>query len=290
MRALWMPWRDRRSNPIVIGRDDGSGERIPALATTPRSSPCSSSVRPLARPARPALTGGAARCSCRDAREARPARVRPGCGRNGRRFHGVTRGRVHTGDARTFSGAPQSDGAHRRVHTGCRIRPVPACPAASGWPPGSERADEIPIGGKDVARHDQHRTHCGRFPWGRHTRVGTLGARTHRHAVSDAAIRHAVLRDVDRLTEVLGDPVTDVRRAALAGHVGFLLDQLQAHHRLQDEVIWPRVAARAGRTLRRRGQGPGVTRRPRRAVQGAPPHGPAVDRSTLRPGPTCWTP
>lgn len=59
MRALWMPWRDRRSDPIVIGRDDGSGERIPALATTPRSSPCSSSMRQLARPARPALTGGA---------------------------------------------------------------------------------------------------------------------------------------------------------------------------------------------------------------------------------------
>jgi hypothetical protein len=71
---------------------------------------------------------------------------------------------------------------------------------------------------------------------------GTLGSGTHRHAVSDAAIRHAVLRDVDRLTKVLVEPVTDVRRAALAGHIGFLLDQLQAHHRLQDEVMWPRVA------------------------------------------------
>lgn len=69
----------------------------------------------------------------------------------------------------------------------------------------------------------------------------SLGAGTHRHAVADAAIRHAVLRDMDRLMGVLGDPVTVVRRAALAGHISFLLDQLQAHHRLQDEVIWPRV-------------------------------------------------
>ncbi|MGS0685560.1 hemerythrin domain-containing protein [Nakamurella sp. GG22] len=71
--------------------------------------------------------------------------------------------------------------------------------------------------------------------------AAALGSSTHRHAVSDAAIRHAVLRDVDRLTQVLGEPVNDVRRTALAGHIGFLLDQLQAHHRLQDEVIWPRV-------------------------------------------------
>ena len=68
-----------------------------------------------------------------------------------------------------------------------------------------------------------------------------LNTATHRYAVLNAAVRHAVTRDLDRLVDVLDRPVTDVRRAALAQHIGFLLDQLQAHHRVQDEVIWPRV-------------------------------------------------
>ena len=40
---------------------------------------------------------------------------------------------------------------------------------------------------------------------------------------------------------MLADPVTSVRRAALVEHVGFILDQLEAVHRLQDEALWPAV-------------------------------------------------
>jgi len=60
----------------------------------------------------------------------------------------------------------------------------------------------------------------------------------------NSILRHAVLRDLERLATVLADPVTAVRRAALIGHVTFLADQLRRHWRLQDELIWPRAVAR----------------------------------------------
>ncbi len=60
-----------------------------------------------------------------------------------------------------------------------------------------------------------------------------------RRATTNAAVANAVGRDLDRLTQVLTEPVTGVRRAALIGHLTFLLDQLRADHRLQDVAIWP---------------------------------------------------
>ena len=60
--------------------------------------------------------------------------------------------------------------------------------------------------------------------------------------ISDA-LQHAVRRDLERLIEVLAAPVTAVRRAALVEHTQFLLDQLQEHHRVLDEVSWPGVLA-----------------------------------------------
>ncbi len=69
-----------------------------------------------------------------------------------------------------------------------------------------------------------------------------LSTTSHPYAIFDAAVRHAVLRDLHRLVDALDEPITDVRRSALVQHTGYLLDQLKAHHRLQDEVIWPRVA------------------------------------------------
>lgn len=63
----------------------------------------------------------------------------------------------------------------------------------------------------------------------------------HPYAVRDAAVRHALRRDLDRLVETLDEPSTDVRRAALTQHIRFLMDHLRGHHRVQDEMIWPRV-------------------------------------------------
>lgn len=63
----------------------------------------------------------------------------------------------------------------------------------------------------------------------------------HPYIAMDAAVRHALRRDLGRLVEILDEPITDVRRAALTQHIRFLTDHLQRHHRLQDEVIWPRV-------------------------------------------------
>ena len=65
----------------------------------------------------------------------------------------------------------------------------------------------------------------------------------HRFSVIDVVVRHALRRDLTRLIRVLGEPVTAVRRTALADHVTFLLDQLQAHHRLLDDAMWPTVVA-----------------------------------------------
>lgn len=65
----------------------------------------------------------------------------------------------------------------------------------------------------------------------------------HRFSVIDVVVRHAVRRDLARLVGVLGEPVTAVRRTALADHVTFLLDQLKAHHRLLDDAMWPAVVS-----------------------------------------------
>ena len=79
---------------------------------------------------------------------------------------------------------------------------------------------------------------------GIHVTSSTLAPAPHRQTVVHGAVRHAVQRDLERLALVLTEPVTAVRRAALIGHSGFLLDQLLAHHRLQDRAIWPAVVAR----------------------------------------------
>ena len=78
------------------------------------------------------------------------------------------------------------------------------------------------------------------------TTSGALTFDSHPYAIFDAAVRHAIIRDLDRLVDVLDEPITDVRRAALTEHIAYLLDQLQSHHRVQDEVIWPRVAIERG--------------------------------------------
>jgi hypothetical protein len=78
---------------------------------------------------------------------------------------------------------------------------------------------------------------------------GTVGQRAsvaapvspHQLAVTTAIVNRAVRRDLDRFVAVLADPVTSVRRAALADHVGYILDQLETVHRLQDESMWPAV-------------------------------------------------
>jgi hypothetical protein len=65
----------------------------------------------------------------------------------------------------------------------------------------------------------------------------------HQLAVTTAIVNRAVRRDLDRFVTVLADPVTSVRRAALADHVGFVLDQLETVHRMQDGSLWPAVLA-----------------------------------------------
>ena len=66
----------------------------------------------------------------------------------------------------------------------------------------------------------------------------------HPQAVRSAALHHAVRRDLLRLERVLDEPITAVRRQAIIGHVGFLLDQLTAQHQLLDKSIWPAAALR----------------------------------------------
>lgn len=60
----------------------------------------------------------------------------------------------------------------------------------------------------------------------------------------DAVLHRAVLRDLDRLTSVLAEPVTAVRRTALIDHVTFLTAELRHRWRVQDELLWPRAVVR----------------------------------------------
>lgn len=82
----------------------------------------------------------------------------------------------------------------------------------------------------------------------------------------DEAVHHAVRRDLQRLVQVLADPVTTVRRAAIVRHIEFLIPRLLAHHAGEDRR-WNRLcdhrpdlaahaaAARSGhRAVRRAGQ------------------------------------
>ncbi len=66
----------------------------------------------------------------------------------------------------------------------------------------------------------------------------------HPQAVRSAALHHAVSRDLLRLERVLDESMTAVRRQAIIGHVGFLLDQLTAQHHLLDGSIWPAAVLR----------------------------------------------
>jgi len=77
---------------------------------------------------------------------------------------------------------------------------------------------------------------------GRTASVAAL-ANPHQLAVTTAAVNRAVRRDLDRFLDVLADPVTSVRRAALADHVGYVLDQLETVHRFQDDSLWPAALA-----------------------------------------------
>ena len=74
--------------------------------------------------------------------------------------------------------------------------------------------------------------------------VGVLTPYVSGDAVATEALQFAVRRDLARLTVVLSSPVTAVRRAALIEHSCFMLDQLQAHHRVLDTVSWPAVLDR----------------------------------------------
>lgn len=62
-------------------------------------------------------------------------------------------------------------------------------------------------------------------------------------AVVTDALHQALRRDLGRLIAVLTDPVTVVRRGALIGHISYLLQELQAHHRVLDEIRWLDVVA-----------------------------------------------
>lgn len=73
--------------------------------------------------------------------------------------------------------------------------------------------------------------------------AATLAPAPHPEAVRGAALHHAVRRDLRRLERVLDEPVTAVRRQAIIGHLGFVLDELAAQHRLLDLSIWPAAAA-----------------------------------------------
>jgi len=71
-----------------------------------------------------------------------------------------------------------------------------------------------------------------------------LAGSPHPHAVRCAAVHHAVRRDLRRLERVLAEPITGVRRQAIIGHIGFVLDELAAQHRLLDQSIWPAAVLR----------------------------------------------
>jgi hypothetical protein len=73
--------------------------------------------------------------------------------------------------------------------------------------------------------------------------AAALAPDPHPHAALTTAVRQAVGRDLTRLVDVLAEPVTAVRRSALIEHAGYVLDQLQGLHRLQDTSIWPIAAA-----------------------------------------------
>lgn len=80
MRALWMPWRGRRWEPIVNGRDDGSRWRIPALVTMPLLGAAAGGRRASpAGPGEPPLPAPYSRCDASGAPAAR-VRSRTGCG------------------------------------------------------------------------------------------------------------------------------------------------------------------------------------------------------------------
>ena len=103
--------------------------------------------------------------------------------------------------------------------------------AAIGW--------EKNGAGKDVDAHGDHTmsTHEPLSP-------AVLAPARHPQTVRSAALHHAVRRDLLRLERVLDEPMTAVRRQAVIGHVGFLLDQLTAQHRLLDRSIWPTAVLR----------------------------------------------
>ena len=103
--------------------------------------------------------------------------------------------------------------------------------AAVGW--------EKNGAGKDVDAHGDHTmsTHEPLSP-------AVLAPARHPQTVRSAALHHAVRRDLLRLERVLDEPMTAVRRQAVIGHVGFLLDQLTAEHQLLDRSIWPTAVLR----------------------------------------------
>jgi hypothetical protein len=57
------------------------------------------------------------------------------------------------------------------------------------------------------------------------------------------ALALAVARDLRRFDRALSGPVTAVRRQALIGHLGFVLDRMTDAHRLLDTAVWPAAAA-----------------------------------------------
>jgi hypothetical protein len=65
----------------------------------------------------------------------------------------------------------------------------------------------------------------------------------HQHAVTIGIVNRAVRRDLDRFVRVLAEPVTSVRRVTLVDHAVFVVNQLEAVHRWQDELLWPAALA-----------------------------------------------
>lgn len=64
------------------------------------------------------------------------------------------------------------------------------------------------------------------------------------HREMNTIIHHGLRRDLDRLEQVLAEPLPPQRRTAVCDHVGWMLDYLHHHHVAEDEGVWPRTLAK----------------------------------------------
>lgn len=57
----------------------------------------------------------------------------------------------------------------------------------------------------------------------------------------NTVIHRALRRDLDRLDQVVAEPLPAERRREVGRHVGWMLDTLHDHHVSEDEGVWPRA-------------------------------------------------